>query len=105
MFKDPSQECQDVFSSDSLDIGKTRLIMMDIDTENSPSISRKPYTLPLKHATRMKHELEIFEEASVITISVLTWASFIIVVPTQHTVPVEPPKQRLCVDYIELSVS
>ena len=33
----------------SSDIGRTKLVKMDIDTGNSPPISSRPYTLPLKH--------------------------------------------------------
>ena len=36
---------------DSSDIGKTPLIEMEIDINDSPPITQRPYTLPLKHAT------------------------------------------------------
>ena len=32
---------------------------MDIDTGYNPSISQKPYTLPLKHVAWVKKELEL----------------------------------------------
>ena len=50
------------FSIDSSDIGKTPLIEMEIDMGDSPSITQKPYTLPLKHAAWVQKELEIFEK-------------------------------------------
>ena len=42
------------------DIGKTPLLEMEIDTGDSPPITQKPYTLPLKHAAAwVQKELEI----------------------------------------------
>ena len=70
---------------------------MEIDTGDSPPITQKPYTLPLKHAEWVQKELEILEKAGVIVRSVSPWASPIVVVP-KRTAPGEPPK-RLCVDY------
>ena len=70
---------------------------MEIDTGDSPPITQKPYTLPLKHAKWVQKELEILEKAGVIVRSVSPWASPIVVVP-KRTAPGEPPKQRLCVD-------
>ena len=54
---------------------------MEIDTGDSPPITQRPYTLPLKHATWVQKELEIQEKAGVIIRSVSPWASPIIVVP------------------------
>ena len=58
---------------DSSDIGKTPLIEMEIDTDDSPPITQRPYTLSLKHATLVQKELEILEKAGVIVRSVSPW--------------------------------
>ena len=50
-FKELCNEYKDIFSIESSDIGKTTLIEMEIDTSDSPPITQRPYTLPLKHAT------------------------------------------------------
>ena len=71
---------------------------MEIDTGDSPPITQKPYTLPLKHATWVEKELEILEKAAVIVRSVSPWSSPIVIVP-KRTAPGEPPKKRLCMDY------
>ena len=97
-FKELCDEYKDIFSTDSSDIGKTPLIEMEIDTGDSPIITPKPYTLPLKHATWVQKELEILEKVGVIVRSVSPWASPIVVVP-KRTALGEPPKRRLCVDY------
>ena len=97
-FKELCDEYKDIFSTDSSDIGKTPLIEMEIDTNDSPSITQRPYTLPLKHAAWVQKELEILEKAGVIMRSVSPWASPIVVVP-KRTALEEPPKRRLCVDY------
>ena len=71
---------------------------MEINAGNSPPITQKPYTLPLKHAMWVQKELEILEKAGVIVRSVSPWANPIIIVP-KRTAQGEPPKRRLCVDY------
>ena len=91
-------EFKDIFSVDLGDTGKTPLVEMEIDTGDSPPITQKPYTLPLKHAEWVQKELEILEKAGVIVRSVSLWASPIVVVP-KKTAQGEPPKRRLCVDY------
>ena len=69
---------------------------MEIDTGDSPPITQKPYTLPLKHATWVQKELEILEKAGVIVRSVSPWASPIVIVP-KRTALGKPSKRRLCV--------
>ena len=97
-FKELCKEFKDIFSVDLCDRGKMPLVEMEIDTGDSPPITQKPYTLPLKHAKWVQKELEILEKASVIVRSVSPWASPIVVVP-KRTAPEVPPKKRLCVDY------
>ena len=46
-FKKLCKEYDDIFSKDSTDIGRTPLIIMEIDTGDSPPISQRPYNLPL----------------------------------------------------------
>ena len=97
-FKELCKEFKDIFSVDSSDIGKTPLLEMEINTGDSPPITQKPYTLPLKHVEWVQKELEILEKAGVIVRTVSPWASPIVVVP-KRSAPGEPPKWRLCVDY------
>ena len=101
-FKQLCKEFEDVFSKDSTDIGKTPLITMDIDTGDSPPICQKPYNLPLKHREWVQKELETLEKAGVIVRSISPWASPIVVVP-KKTEPGEPPRRRLCVDYMVIN--
>ena len=61
-FKELFNEFNDIFLVDSSDIGKTPLVEMEIDTRDSPPITQKPYTLPLKHAEWVQKELEILEK-------------------------------------------
>ena len=95
-FKELCKEFKDIFSVDLSDIGKTPLVEMEIDTGDSPPITQKPYTLPLKHAEWVQKGLEILEKAGVIVRSVSPWASHIVVVP-KRTAPEVPPKRKtLC---------
>ena len=75
-----------------------KLVKMDIDTGDSPPVSSRPYTLPLKHYEWVQREIESLECAGVITKSMSKWASPIVVVP-KKSAPGEPPKRRLCVDF------
>ena len=43
-------EFNDIFSTDSSDIGRTPLLEVEIDTGDNKPVTQKPYTLPLKHA-------------------------------------------------------
>ena len=71
---------------------------MDIDTGDSPPVSSRPYTLPLKHYKWVQREIESLERAGFITKSMSKWASPIVIVP-KKSAPGEPPKRRLCVDF------
>ena len=71
-------------------LGKLLLLEVEIDTGDSPPITQKSYTLPLKHTTWVQRELEILEKAGVIVRSVSPWASPIVIVP-KRTAPGEPP--------------
>ena len=97
-FEELCEEYEDIFSKDSLDIGKTPLITMEIETGDSPPVCQRPYNLPLKHIDWVQKELDTREKAGVITRSVSPWASPIVIVP-KRTVLGEPNKKRLCVDY------
>ena len=87
---------------DSSDIGKNPLVEMEIDTGDSPLITQKPYTLPLKHAKWVQKELEILEKLVFIVRSVSPWASPIVVVPKRTTTG-EPPRRRFCVYYRDIN--
>ena len=54
---------------------------LDMDTGDSPPVSSRPYTLPLKHYEWVQREIESLECAGVITKSMSKWANPIVVVP------------------------
>ena len=97
-FGELCDEYGEAFSKNNEDIGRTKLVKMDIDTGDSPLVSSRPYTLPLKHYEWVQREIESLERAGVITKSMSKWASPIVVVP-KKSAPGEPPKRRLCVDF------
>ena len=97
-FEELCEEYGEAFSKNNEDIGRTKLVKMDIDTGDSPPVSSKPYTLPLKHYEWVQREIESLECAGVITKSMSKWASPIVIVP-KKSAPGEPLKRRLCVDF------
>ena len=62
-FKELCKKFTDIFSKDASDIGKTKLVTMDIDTGDNSPICQRPYNLPLKHASWVQKELELLEKA------------------------------------------
>ena len=80
-FEELYEEYGQAFSKNNEDIGGTKLVKMDIDTGDSPPVSSRPYTLPLKHYEWVQREIESLEWADVITKSMSLWASPIVVVP------------------------
>ena len=71
---------------------------MEIETGDSPPVCQRPYNLPLKHIDWVQKDLDTLEKVGVITRSVSPWTCPIVIVP-KRTVPGDPPKKRLCVDY------
>ena len=88
-FEQLSEEYGEAFSKNNKDIGRTKLVKMDIDTGDSPPVSSRPYTLPLKHYKWVQMEIESVEHAGVITKSMSKWASPIVIIP-KKSVPGEP---------------
>ena len=97
-FEELCEEYGEAFSKNNKDIGRIKLVKMDIDTGDSPPVSSRPYTLPLKHYEWVQREIESLECAGVITKSMSKWASPIVIAP-KKSAPGEPPKRRLCVDF------
>ena len=97
-FEELCKEYGEAFSKNNEDIGRTKLVKMDIDTGDSPPVSSRPYTLPLKHYEWVQREIESLERAGVITKSMSKWASPIVIIP-KKSAPREPSKRRLCVDF------
>ena len=100
-FEELCEEYGEAFSKNNEDIGRTKLVKMDIDTGDSPPVSSRPYTLPLKHYEWIQREIESLEHAGIITKSMSKWASPIVIVP-EKLASGEPPKRRLCVDFRKL---
>ena len=92
------EEYGQAFSKHNDDIIRTKLVKMDIDTGDSPPVSSRPYTLPLKHYEWVQREIESLEWAGVINKSMSKWASPIVIVP-KKSAPREPLKRRLCIDF------
>ena len=97
-FEELCEEYGEASSKHNEDISRTKLVKMDIDTRNSPPVSSKPYTLPLKHYEWVQREIESLEWAGVIKKSMSNWTSPRVVVPKKST-PGESPKRRLCIDF------
>ena len=65
-FEELCEEYGKAFSKHNEDISRTKLVKMDTDTGDSPLVSSRPYTLPLKHYEWVQREIESLEWAGVI---------------------------------------
>ena len=97
-FEELCEEYGEAFSKHNENIGRTKLVKIDIETGDSPTVSSRPHTLPLKHYEWVQRELEYPEWAGVIKKSMSNWASPIIIVP-KKSAPEEASKRRLCIDF------
>ena len=97
-FEELCEEYGQASSKHNKDIGRTKLVKMDVDTGDSPPVSSRPYTLPLKHYEWVQKEIESLEHAGIITKSMSSWANPIVIVPKKSS-PGKPLKRRLCVDF------
>ena len=97
-FEELCDEYGEAFSKNNEDIGRTKLVKMDTDTGDSPLVSSRPFTLPLKHYEWVQREIESLECAGVITKSMSKWASPIVMVP-KKSAPGEPRRE----DYVLIS--
>ena len=94
-FEELCEKYGEAFSKHNEDISRTKLVNMDIDTRDSPPVSPRPYTLPLKHYEWVQREIKYLEWTGVIKKSMSNWASQIVIVPKKSAPPREPPKSRL----------
>ena len=97
-FEELCEEYGEAFSKHNEDTGRTKLVKMDIDTGDSPPISSRSYTLPLKHYEWVQREIESLEWAGVIKKSMSNWVSPRVILP-KKSASGEPPKRRLCIDF------
>ena len=63
VFENLCSEFETIFSKDSVDLGKTPLLKMDIPTGDNPPVTQRPYTLALKHVQWVQEEIETLEKA------------------------------------------
>ena len=97
-YEELCEQYGEAFSKSNEDIGRTKHVKMDIDMGNSPLVSSRSYTLPLKHYEWVQREIKFLEHAGIITKSMSKWASPIAVV-SKKSAPREAPKRRLCVNF------
>ena len=97
-FEELCEEYEQAFSKHNEDFGRTKLVKMDVDTGDSPQVSSRPYTLPLKHYEWVQKEIESLECVGIITKSMSPWASQIELSLKSH-LPGNPQRE----DYVLIS--
>ena len=78
---------------------------MDLPT-TGPSVSTKPYTIPLKYKAFINEEIKLLEDAGYISKSLSNWASLTCIVKKKPD-PSQPDKPQLCmcIDYRKVNQS
>ena len=94
-----------IISKSPADFGRTNLIEIDLPT-TGPTVSTKPYTIPLKYKSFVNEEIKLLEDASCISKSLSDWASPICIVKKKPG-PSQPHKSQLCmcIDYRKVNQS
>ena len=64
-FKELCKKFTAVFSKDASDIGKTKLVTMDIDSGDNSPVCQRPYYLPLIHASCIHKEFRLLEKTGI----------------------------------------
>ena len=95
-FEELCEEYGEAFSKNNEDINRTKLVKMDINTGDSPPVSSRPYTLPLKHYEWVQREIKSLECAGVITKSMSKWVSPIVIVPKIISSQGTPEQKIMC---------
>ena len=73
-------EHHDMFAKDETEIGLTHLIEMDIDTQDHPPISLKPYRTSLAHCKWLEQEIDKLLRGGIIIPSHSPWSFPIVIV-------------------------
>ena len=89
----------------SVDFGRTNLIEMDLPTTR-PTVSTKPYTIPLKYKAFIDDEIKLPEDAGCISKSLNDWASLICIMKKKPD-PSQPnkPQLHMCINYRKVNQS
>ena len=90
---------KNAFAEDERKIGTICVIQMSIDTEDHPPMTKKPYTLALKHYDWVKEEIDKLPETGVIRESHSSWSAPILVIPKGDS------GKRLCVHFTALNAT
>ena len=95
----------EIISKSPTDFGQTNLIEVDLPT-TGPSVSTKPYTMPLKYKSFVNDEINLLEDAGCISKSLSNWASPICIMKKKLD-PSQPNKPQLCMcmDYRKVNQS
>ena len=88
---------QDVFSTDSQDIGKTDIVKHSIHTRDAKPIKERPRRQPLCNQEEINRQVKELEERGVIEPSNSPWAANVVLVRKKDGT------KRLCIDYRQLN--
>lgn len=89
----------DLFAESDLELGRTHLVHMDIDTGNHPPITGRPYRAPLAKRRIIEDKVDEMLEAGIISESRSPWTSPVVLVGKKDG------GERFCVDYRRINGS
>ena len=75
---------------------------MHVDMGDSPPTCQKPYTLPVKHYSRVQQEIETLECAGVIKKSISPWTRPTVMVP-KKSAPGEPSRWKMFINFKKIN--
>ncbi len=86
-----------LFAENDLELGRTNVVEMTLDTGDSPPVRQKPYRTPLAQREVVEEHIKSMLEAGIIRPSTSPWASPLVVV-TKAT-----GGKRICADYRQVN--
>ena len=86
-------EFRDIFSTASLDVGRTNLAKHQIDTNQAPPIRKPPYRVSPQQRQEIDDQLQYMLDKNIIKPSTSPWASPVILVPKSDGT------KRMCIDF------
>ena len=88
---------QGAFAYDSSDIGRTHVILHDIDTEGATPVKQAPRRQPIAHKEEVEKQIEELKQKGLIEPSTSPWSSPVVIVKKKDGT------SRFCIDYRELN--
>lgn len=92
-FKKLLSDNRDLFAQKDIELGRTNIVKMNIETGDHPPIKQRPYRIPFAQRSAVDKSIDEMLEADIIRPSCSPWSSPLVIVTKKDGTA------RMCVDY------